>query len=62
MESDAGAGREIDYGFAVEVFAPPPQPQKKGAVENLVGFDKRSCFRARRFQDLERDLPAQLAA
>src|SRR3970282_544501 len=34
----------------------------KGAVENLVGFVKRSFFRARRFQDLATDLPAQLAA
>src|SRR3970282_1577312 len=34
----------------------------KGAVENLVGFVKRSLFSARRVQDLERDLPEQLAA
>lgn len=51
----------IDYGFTVELCA-PHQPQQKGAVENLVGFVKRSFFRARRFQDLERDLPEQLAA
>src|SRR3990172_7585135 len=50
----------IDYGFTIELCT-PHQPQQKGAVENLVGFVKRSCFRARRFQDLERDLPAQLA-
>ena len=31
-------------------------------MENLVGFVKRSFFRARRFQDLEEDLPTQLAA
>ena len=50
----------IDYGFTIELCT-PHQPQQKGAVENLVGFVKRSCFRARRFQDLERELPAQLA-
>jgi transposase len=49
----------IDYGFTVELCT-PRQPQQKGAVENLVGFVKRSFFRARRFQDLERDLPEQL--
>lgn len=49
----------IDYGFTVELCT-PHQPQQKGAVENLVGFVKRSFFRARRFQDLERDLPEQL--
>lgn len=51
----------IDYGFTVELCT-PHQPQQKGAVENLVGFVKRSFFRAQRFQDLERDLPEQLAA
>ncbi|MGH7628194.1 MAG: IS21 family transposase [Gemmatimonadales bacterium] len=51
----------IDYGFTVELCA-PHQPQQKGAVENVVGFVKRSFFRARRFQDLARDLPEQLAA
>jgi len=51
----------IDYGFTVELCT-PHQPQQKGAVENLVGFVKRSFFRARRFQDLERELPEQLAA
>jgi len=51
----------IDFGFTVELCT-PRQPQQKGTVENLVGFVKRSCFRARRFQDLERDLPEQLAA
>jgi transposase len=51
----------IDYGFTVELCT-PRQPQQKGTVENLVGFVKRSFFRARRFQDLERDLPEQLAA
>lgn len=49
----------IDYGFTVELCT-PRQPQQKGSVENLVGFVKRSFFRARRFQDLERDLPEQL--
>jgi len=51
----------IDYGFTVELCT-PRQPQQKGAVENLVGFVKRAFFRARVFQDLEQDLPAQLAA
>lgn len=51
----------IDYGFTIELCT-PHQPQQKGAVENLVGFVKRSFFRARRFHDLERDLPEQLAA
>lgn len=51
----------IDYGFTVELCT-PHQPQQKGAVENLVGFVKRSFFRARRFQDLATDLPALLAA
>jgi transposase len=51
----------IDYGFTVELCT-PHQPQQKGAVENLVGFVKRSFFRARRFQDLTTDLPQQLAA
>jgi hypothetical protein len=51
----------IDFGFTVELCT-PRQPQQKGAVENLVGFVKRSFFRARVFQDLERDLPEQLAA
>lgn len=51
----------IDYGFTIERCT-PRQPQQKGAVENLVGFVKRSFFRARRFQDLERDLPEQLVA
>ena len=51
----------IDYGFAIELCT-PYQPQQKGAVENLVGFVKRRFFRARVFQDLDQDLPAQLAA
>jgi transposase len=51
----------IDYGFTIELCT-PHQPQQKGAVENLVGFVKRSFFRARRFQDLTTDLPQQLAA
>ena len=49
----------IDYGFTIELCT-PRQPQQKGAVENLVGFVKRSFFRARRFQDLTQDLPQQL--
>ncbi len=50
----------IDYGFTIELCT-PRQPQQKGAVENLVGFVKRAFFRARRFADLARDLPTQLA-
>jgi cyclopropane fatty-acyl-phospholipid synthase-like methyltransferase len=50
----------IDYGFTIELCT-PRQPQQKGAVENLVGFVKRSFFRARLFQDLTTDLPRQLA-
>jgi transposase len=49
----------IDYGFTIELCT-PRQPQQKGAVENLVGFVKRSFFRARQFQDLATDLPRQL--
>jgi transposase len=49
----------IDFDFTVELCT-PRQPQQKGAVENLVGFVKRSFFRARRFQDLTTDLPRQL--
>jgi transposase len=50
----------IDYAFTIELCT-PHQPQQKGAVENLVGFVKRSFFRARRFQNLDVDLPAQLS-
>jgi transposase len=49
----------IDYGFAIELCA-PRSPEQKGAVENLVGFVKRRFFRARRFADLDIDLPSQL--
>ena len=49
----------IDYGFTIELCT-PRSPEQKGAVENLVGFVKRAFFRARRFTDLERDLPRQL--
>jgi transposase len=49
----------IDYGFTIELCT-PHQPPQKGAVENLVGFVKRSFFRARLFQDLATDLPRQL--
>lgn len=49
----------IDYGFTVELCT-PRSPQQKGSVENLVGWVKRSFFRARRFADREGDLPAQL--
>jgi transposase len=51
----------IDYGFTVELCT-PRQPQQKGTVENLVGFVKRSFFRARCFQDVTSDLPQQLVA
>lgn len=49
----------IDYGFTIELCA-PRSPEQKGAVENLVGWVKRSFFRARRFADLDHDLPRQL--
>lgn len=49
----------IDYGFTVELCA-PRSPEQKGSVENLVGWVKRSFFRARRFADLDQDLPRQL--
>jgi transposase len=49
----------IDYGFTIELCA-PRSPEQKGAVENLVGFVKRRFFRARRFADVEQDLPSQL--
>jgi transposase len=50
----------IDYGFTIELCT-PRSPEQKGAVENLVGWVKKSFFRARRFADLEHDLPRQLA-
>lgn len=49
----------IDYGFTIELCT-PRQPQQKGAVENLVKWVKRAFFRARRFADLEHDVPRQL--
>ncbi|MGH7542193.1 MAG: IS21 family transposase [Gemmatimonadota bacterium] len=49
----------IDYGFTIELCA-PRSPEQKGAVENLVGFVKRSFFRARRFADAHDDLTRQL--
>jgi transposase len=49
----------IDHGFTVELCA-PRSPEQKGSVENLVGWVKKSFFRARRFADLEHDLPRQL--
>jgi len=49
----------IDYGFTIELCT-PRQPQQKGAVENLVKWVKGAFFRARRFADLEHDLPRQL--
>ena len=50
----------IDYGFTIELCT-PRQPQQKGAVENLVGYVKGAFFRARRFTDLDTDLPRQLS-
>ena len=49
----------IDYGFTIELCA-PRSPEQKGSVENLVGWVKRSFFRARRFADVDQDLPRQL--
>lgn len=49
----------IDYGFAIELCTPRAANQK-GAVENLVGWVKKSFFRARRFADAEQDLMRQL--
>ncbi|HEX2219575.1 MAG TPA: IS21 family transposase [Gemmatimonadales bacterium] len=49
----------IDYGFTIELCT-PRSPQQKGAVENLVGWVKKSFFRARRFADVKHDLPRQL--
>ena len=49
----------IDYGFTIELCT-PRSPEQKGAVENLVGWVKKGFFRARRFADLEHDLPRQL--
>ena len=49
----------IDYGFTIELCT-PRSPQQKGSVENLVGWVKRSFFRARRFAELDQDLPRQL--
>jgi transposase len=49
----------IDYGFTIELCA-PRSPEQKGSVENLVGWVKKSFFRARRFADLTHDLPRQL--
>lgn len=49
----------IDYGFTIELCT-PRSPEQKGSVENLVGWAKKSFFRARRFADLEHDLPRQL--
>lgn len=51
----------VDYSFGVELCT-PRSPEQKGSVENLVGFVKRAFFRARRFVDLDADLPQQLAA
>ena len=45
----------IDYGFTIELCA-PRSPEQKGSVENLVGFVKRSFFRARRFADVDTDV------
>jgi transposase len=49
----------IDYGFTIELCT-PRSPEQKGSVENLVGWVKKGFFRARRFAELEHDLPRQL--
>jgi hypothetical protein len=49
----------LDYRFAPELCW-PRSGQKKGAVENLVGWVKGSFFKCRRFHD-RADLEAQLA-
>lgn len=49
----------IDYGFAIELCS-PRSPEQKGSVEKLVGFVKRSVFRARRFLDADTDVDRQL--
>jgi transposase len=49
----------IDFGFSIELCA-PRSPEQKGSVENLVGFVKRSFFRARRFKDAHDDVTRQL--
>jgi transposase len=51
----------LDYGCSIELCT-PHAPEQKGSVENLVGFVKRAFFTARRFQDLDHDLPQQLTA
>ncbi len=50
----------LDYGCGIELCT-PRAPEQKGSVENLVGFVKRAFFGARHFQNLDHDLPAQLA-
>src|SRR2546425_9583067 len=49
----------LDYRFAPELCL-PRAGQQKGAVENLVGWVKKSFFTCRRFHD-RADLEAQLA-
>lgn len=49
----------LDYGCSIELCT-PHAPEQKGSVEHLVGFVKRAFFTARRFQDLDTDLPQQL--
>lgn len=49
----------IDYGFSIELCA-PRSPEQKGSVENLVGFVKKSFFRARRFENADEDVVTQL--
>jgi transposase len=48
----------LDYRFAPELCA-PARANQKGAVENLVGWVKKSFFKVRRFHDRE-DLERQL--
>jgi hypothetical protein len=49
----------LGYGFSIELCA-PRSPEQKGSVENLVGFVKGLFFRARYFDDLDRDIARQL--
>lgn len=48
----------LEMGIGVELCW-PYSPEQKGAVENLVGFEKSSFLKVRRFQDQE-DLQQQL--
>jgi hypothetical protein len=49
----------LDDGFGIELCT-PRSPEQQGSVENLAAFVQRACFRARRFVDVDTDLPRQL--